>query len=460
MNRPVVIYNCYIATVNHDGDEHESGYIVVEDGRISAVGGGAAPGGIEGALWIDASGRIATPGFVNAHHHLYQWVTRGMAVDSTLFSWLVELYPVWAQIDEEIEYAAARAGLYALARSGCTTSMDHHYVFPRGAGDLLGAEIKAAREIGLRFHPARGSMDLGESEGGLPPDSVVENLDDILTASDEAIDRHHDPAPDSMLRVALAPCSPFSVTRGLMSESAELARKKGVRLHTHLAETPDEDDFCRERFGCRPTEYLEELGWTGADVWLAHCVHINADEARRFGRAGTGVAHCPSSNGRLGAGIAPVRELLDAGAPVGLGVDGAASNESGEIEPEIRQALLAARYRGGPTALSVREALAMATMRGARCLGRGAEIGSIEVGKQADIALWNLEEVGYAGIGDPVAALVLGPNRPVETLLVGGNFVVEDGNIRNITSSGEREIAGDLREASVRVLARSEEARV
>lgn len=377
-------------------------------------------------------------------------------MDATLFEWLVELYPVWAGIDEEIVYAAARAGLATLALSGCASSMDHHYVFPRGVGDLLDAEVRAARELGVRFHPTRGSMDLGESDGGLPPDSVVEKLDDILAASEAAIDRYHDPSPDSMLRVALAPCSPFSVTGDLMRESAELARKKNVRLHTHLAETADEDEFCREKFGCRPVEYLESLGWIGPDVWLAHCVHINGSEAQRFGEAGAGVAHCPSSNGRLGAGIAPVRELLDAGAAVGLGVDGAASNESGELAQEMRQALLAARYRGGPTALTVRESLAMATMHGARCLGREAEIGSIEVGKQADIALWNLEEVGFAGIGDPVAALVLGPTRPVDTLIVGGEVVVEE---KRLLTADMREVAGGLKRASAKVLARSKGAK-
>ncbi len=441
--------------MNSIGEEHESGYIVIEDGEISAVGAGVAPE-VGGVRRVDASGCIATPGFVNSHHHLYQWLTRGRAVDSTLFEWLVELYPVWAGIDEEVEYAAARAGLATLAGSGCTTVVDHHYVFPRGVGDLLDAGVRAAREVGLRFNPTRGSMDLGESEGGLPPDSVVEKLDHILAASEEAVDRYHDPSPGSMLRVALAPCSPFSVTDELMKESAELAQKKGVRLHTHLAETPDEDVFCREKFGCRPVEYLEGLGWIGPDVWLAHCVHINPDEAKRFGEIGAGVAHCPSSNGRLGAGIAPVRELLDAGAAVGLGVDGGASNERGELGPELRQALLAARYRGGPTALTVRESLAMATIHGARCLGREDEIGSIEVGKRADIALWNLEEVGFAGIVDPVAALVLGPDRPVQMLIVDGEVIVEE---KQLLTADLHEVAESLKQASAKVLARSEGAK-
>jgi cytosine/adenosine deaminase-related metal-dependent hydrolase len=301
-------------------------------------------------------------------------------------------------VDEEIEFAAARAGLAALATSGCSTSMDHHYVFPRGAGDLLQVEIEAAGEIGVRFHPCRGSMDLGESRGGLPPDEVVEDRDGILAASEAAVDRFHDPSPDSMLHIALAPCSPFSVTRELMAEAAELARRRGVRLHTHLAETKDEEEFCLELFGVRPVEYLEDLGWFGDEVWLAHCVHLSGEEVHRFGETGTGVAHCPSSNGRLGAWIAPVAALVGAEAPVGLGVDGAASNEAGELAPEMRQALLAARFAGGPKALTVRQALELATIHGARCLGREGEIGSLEPGKLADVALWRLDDVRHEGI--------------------------------------------------------------
>jgi cytosine/adenosine deaminase-related metal-dependent hydrolase len=367
---------------------------------------------------------------VNCHHHLYQWATRGLAQQATLFEWLVELYPIWALIDEEIERAAARAGLGALALSGCTTTTDHHYVFPQNAGDLLAVEVEAAGEIGLRFHPCRGSMDLGRSMGGLPPDEVVEERDEILASSEEAIDRFHDPSPGSMLRIAIAPCSPFSVTRGLMVEAAQLARKRGVRLHTHLAETEDEEAFCLERFGVRPVEYLEGLGWLGEDIWFAHCVHLNEVETRRFGETGTGVAHCPSSNARLGAGISPVAQLVHAGAPVGLGADGAASNEAGELAAEMRAALQLARLAGGPAALTAREALELATIQGARCLGREAEVGSLEPGKLADVALWRVEDLGHAGISDPVAALVFGPAPHVEHLLVNGRVVVEDSQLR------------------------------
>jgi cytosine/adenosine deaminase-related metal-dependent hydrolase len=440
----LVIEGCAIATVDPDGTEHADGHLVIEGGRIAAVGAGPAPA-LDGAERIDARGCLATPGLVNCHHHLYQWATRGLAQQSTLFEWLQELYPVWARLDGEIERATARAGLAALLRSGCSTATDHHYVFPRGAGDLLAVEIDAARGLGIRFHPCRGSMDLGRSAGGLPPDEVVEDRDAILAACDAAIDAYHDPAPDSMLRIALAPCSPFSVTRELMAETAELARRRGVRLHTHLAETDDEEAFCLERFGVRPVDYLDELGWLGDDVWLAHCIHLDAGEVERFGRTRTGVAHCPSSNARLGAGIAPVAALAAAGAPVGLGVDGAASNEAGELAGELRAALLLARLAGGPRALTAREALALGTIHGARCLGREAEIGSLEPGKLADVALWRLDGVDHAGIADPVAALVLGARPLVELLLVGGEPVVADGELR---TGDVEEIARDLAAAS------------
>ncbi|HSR25212.1 MAG TPA: 8-oxoguanine deaminase, partial [Candidatus Eisenbacteria bacterium] len=422
----LLIDGCAIAAVDAAGAEHAGGHLVIEEGRIAAVGPGPAPD-IPGADRLDARGCLATPGLVNCHHHLFQWITRGLAQQATLFEWLTELYPIWAGLDAELEHDAARAALAALTLSGCTTASDHHYLFPRRGGDLLAAEVAAARQLGLRFHPCRGSMDLGRSRGGLPPDEVVEDRDEILAATEAAIDRHHDPAPDAMLRVAVAPCSPFSVTRELLRESAALARRRGVRLHTHLAETLDEEAFCRERFGCTPAQYLDELGWLAGDVWLAHCVHLETEAIRRFGATGTGVAHCPSSNGRLGAGIAPVTDLLAAGAPVGLGVDGAASNEAGQLLPEARQALLLARLRGGPAALSARRALAMATIEGARCLGRQAELGSLEPGKLADVAVWRLDGLGHAGVADPVAALGLGPPAPLELLLVGGRPGVSQG---------------------------------
>ncbi|MDG4782165.1 8-oxoguanine deaminase [Micromonospora sp. WMMD961] len=430
----ILLEGCAIATVDADGCEYEQGHILIADGRIAAVGAGsAAPLDDAGPVRrVDATGCLATPGLVNTHHHLYQWVTRGLAQQADLFGWLTELYPRWARIDEEHVSAAVGAGLAWLALSGCTTTTDHHYVFPPGTGDLFAAEVAEAGRVGLRFHPVRGSMDLGASAGGLPPDHLVEDTDAALAATAEAIDRFSDPSPDAMVRVAVGPCSPFSASEQLMREAAALARTTGVRLHTHLAETVDEEAYCRAAHGCAPAEYAERLGWLGDDVWLAHGVHLDADAIKRMAETGTGLAHCPSSNARLGAGIAPVRNLLDAGVPVGLGVDGAASQEAGQLVAELRQALLVARLRGGPTALTAREALTLATRGGARCLGRENDLGSIEKGKLADIALWRVDGLGHADIADPVAALVFGAPPPVELLLVGGRTVVEQGRLATV----------------------------
>ncbi|HYJ67820.1 MAG TPA: 8-oxoguanine deaminase [Nocardioidaceae bacterium] len=419
-----VIEGCHIVTMDDDRVEHATGHVVVEGNRIAAVGTGSAPAYPDAHI-VNGSGCLLTPGLVNTHHHLYQWVTRGQAVDGTLFEWLTTLYPVWARIDERSVGVAAQGSLAQLARTGCTTSSDHHYVFPRGGGDLLAAEIDAARTVGLRFHPCRGAMDLGESDGGLPPDSVVEDRDAALAATEAAIDRWHDPSPDAMVRIAVAPCSPFSVTPELMREAADLARRRGVLLHTHLAETTDEESYCRERFGRSSLDYAADLGWLGDDVWFAHAIHLDDAGVKRVGESRTGVAHCPSSNARLGAGIARTRELRDVGARVGLGVDGAASNEAASLLEEVRHAVLFARARGGPQALTVRDGLEMATRGGAAVLGRLGEIGSIEVGKLADLVLWRLDTLPHAGIDDPVAALVLGAPPPLELLLVDGRPVVE-----------------------------------
>jgi cytosine/adenosine deaminase-related metal-dependent hydrolase len=444
-----LIQGAHVATMDPARTEYQTGHVLVDDGHISAVGQGAAPAATAGRAdrVVDGSGCLLTPGLVNTHHHLYQWATRGLAVDETLFGWLTQLYPVWAGIDERIVNVAARGALAWLARSGCTTSTDHHYVFPRGDGDLFAAEVEAARAVGLRFHPCRGSMNLGRSRGGLPPDHVVEDLDVILADTEATIGRWHDPAPESMLRVAVAPCSPFTVTGELMRESAELARRHGVLLHTHLAETTDEEEFCRERYGRTPLEYVEDLGWLGDDVWFAHGIHFDDAAVKRIGTTGTGVAHCPSSNARLGAGIARTRELRDAGARVGLGVDGAASNEAGSLLEEARHALLFARATGGPQALTVRDALEMATRGGASVLGRADEIGSIETGKLADLALWRLDTLPHADIADPVAALVLGAPPPLELLLVQGRSVVERDEVVTVDADGlAREVAAAHRE--------------
>jgi cytosine/adenosine deaminase-related metal-dependent hydrolase len=427
-----VIEGAHLAPVA--GPDVPDGHVVCDGNRIVAVGPGPADRSTLGErpTVVDGRGCLLTPGLVNTHQHLYQWITRGLAVDATLFEWLTTLYPVWAGIDEDAVRTAALGALSRLALTGCTTSSDHHYVFPREGGDVLGAEIAAAAEVGLRFHPTRGSMDLGRSAGGLPPDEVVEDREAVLLASEAAIDRWHDPSPGSMLRIGLAPCSPFSVTAELMRDSAELARRRGVRLHTHLAETVDEEEFCRERFGCTPLEYVERLGWSGPDVWFAHAVHLGDAAVARIGATGTGVAHCPSSNARLGAGIARTRALRDAGAAVGLGVDGAASNEAGSLLEEARHALLFARLVGGPTALGVRDALELATLGGARALGRADEIGTVEVGKLADLALWRLDGLAHADVADPVAALVLGTPPPLALLLVDGRPVVRDDRMTTV----------------------------
>jgi cytosine/adenosine deaminase-related metal-dependent hydrolase len=439
-----VLDNAAVSTVDADGTEYRRGHVVIEDEQIVSVGDGPAHGDVH----IDASGCLITPGLVNTHHHLYQWATRGLAADATLFQWLVELYPIWGGLDAEITHAAASAGLARLAATGCTTVADHHYVFPRDAGDQVQALVSAAHRVGVRAHLVRGSMDRGESDGGLPPDNLVEDTEAALLGTEQAIDTYHDPAPNARIRIAAGPCSPFSVTEKLMTGAAELARRKGVRLHTHLAETLDEEKQCLAEFGCTPAEYADKLGWLGADVWMAHSVHLAPAAVRRFGATHTGAAHCPTSNGRLGTGIAPVRDLLDAGVPVGLGVDGAASNESGGLGEELHQALLQARQRGGPTALTVREALWMGTMGGARCLGRERELGSLEPGKLADLAVWDLGGLRYAGIEDPVAALVLGATPPLKLLLVGGETVVADGKLR---TADESALAGELRAASGRL---------
>ncbi|RDI54044.1 8-oxoguanine deaminase [Nocardia mexicana] len=437
----LVIDNAYIAPVV--GDEIAHGHLTAENGRITGVGAGPAPK-IEGAERIDGTGCLVTPGLVNTHHHLYQWATQGLQQDSTLFEWLTGLYRTWARIDAEVTYGAAAAGLAWLALSGTTTSTDHHYIFPKGRGDLFEAEVRAAAEVGLRFHPCRGSMDRGQSDGGLPPDEVVERTDEILTGTAETIDRYHDPSFDSMLRVAVAPCSPFSVSETLMRESAALARDKGVRLHTHLAETLDEEEHCREQMGCTPVEYMEKLGWLGDDVWFAHAVHLHDSDIRRFADTGSGSAHCPSSNGRLGAGIARVRDLLAAGAPVGLGVDGAASSELTSMAGEMRQAMLFQRAMYGPTALTARQALEMGTLGGARNLGRHTEIGSLEPGKIADIAVWRVD--GFrAAVADPVCALVFGPPPPLARLLVGGRTVVENDELRTVAQDAVARAGAEAR---------------
>jgi cytosine/adenosine deaminase-related metal-dependent hydrolase len=449
----IVVDGAHVVTMDGARSEHATGHVVVEGARVRAVGAGPAPAdALEGARRVDGSGCLVTPGLVNTHHHLYQWTTRGHAVDGTLFEWLTTLYPVWGRIDEDIVRTSATGALGWLAKTGCTTSTDHHYVFPHDGGDVLGAEIDAARAVGVRFHPTRGSMDLGQSQGGLPPDHVVEDIDAILSATETAIDTHHDPSFESMLRIGVAPCSPFSVTGKLLEEAAGLARAKGVRLHTHVCETLDEEEFCRERFNSSPVEYMDSVGWLGPDVWYAHAIHLDDASIARMAATGTGVAHCPTSNARLGAGIARTRDLRDAGVPVGLGVDGAASNEACALLEEVRHAVLFARARGGPRALTVRDGLELGTRGGARVLGREDEIGSLEPGKLADLCVWRLDTLPHAGIADPVAALVLGAPPPLDLLLVNGQPVVEHDRLVHVD---EEDVAREVAQASERLLERA-----
>jgi cytosine/adenosine deaminase-related metal-dependent hydrolase len=438
--------NAYVVTMDDAGTEHERGWVLAgSDGLVEAVGGDAEPAADER---VDLGGRLVTPGLVNTHHHLYQTLTRARAQQADLFTWLKELYPVWTGVDAESEYAAARTGLAELALSGCSTVFDHHYVFPRGRTGLVEAEIQAARELGVRLVASRGSMDLGESQGGLPPDSLVEDLDAIL-ADTEGLAVLHEPGPGAWTQIAVAPCSPFSVTKRLMTESAELARRLGLRLHTHLAETLEEEEYCRGLFGCRPVEYLDQVGWLEGDVWCAHCVHLSDDDVAAFAACGAGVAHCPTSNLRLGAGVAPVRAMLDAGVPVGLGVDGSASNERGDLFLEVKQALLVARGRGGPAALTAREALRLGTRGGAEVLGRD-DLGSLEPGKAADLACWRLDGLALAGAADPVFGLVLAGPQRVDRLYVGGEEAVRDGRL---VRADEEEIAREHRTQAARLAA-------
>ncbi|MBB4932014.1 cytosine/adenosine deaminase-related metal-dependent hydrolase [Lipingzhangella halophila] len=426
-----IIDGAYVVTVS--GAEYPEGHIVATDGRITRIGSGAAPV-VPGAARIDGRGCLATPGLVNTHHHLYQWATQGLYTDSSLFDWLVGSYEIWQGLDAASVAETTTAGAAWLALSGCSTLSDHHYIFPPGRGDIVAAEVEAARRVGIRLDLARGSMDRGRSGGGLPPDGLVETARGALEATEAAIDAHHDPSAEAMTRLAVAPCSPFSVSRELMTGAAELARAKGVRLHTHLAETASEEEQCRAEFGCTPVEYAEKLGWLGSDVWLAHAVHLSDDAIARVAGTGTSIAHCPTSNARLGAGICRVPELLAAGVNVGLGVDGPASSELTPLSGEMHQAMLMARARMGPQALSARQALRLATLDGARCLGRGTELGSLETGKLADVALWRVDGPGYDVIDDPVVALVFGPPPPLERLLVGGDTVVERAELRTVSA--------------------------
>jgi cytosine/adenosine deaminase-related metal-dependent hydrolase len=424
-----------LVTMDAERREIPDGALLIEEGAITWVGTTAdlPPDAVgAGSHVIDARGKIVLPGFVNTHHHFYQTLTRVVpgAQDAVLFDWLKTLYPIWAELTPDDVFVSTQLALTELLLSGCTTSSDHHYLWPNGS--RLDDQFAAAATIGVRFHGARGSMSLGESKGGLPPDRVTEDEAAILHDSRRVVETFHDPNRFALRRVVIAPCSPFSVTPELMRESAALARSFGpamnVHLHTHLAETKDEEEFCLQRFGYRPGDYAEQLGWTGDDVWHAHCVHLNQPEVELFGRTHTGVAHCPTSNMRLASGIAPVRAMRDAGVPVGLGVDGSASNDGSHLLNEVRQCLLLQRVLGDPRAMTAREAVEIATLGGAAVLGRD-DIGSLAPGMAADVVAFDLEDLWHAGgaVHDPLAALVFCQPQPAAFALVNGKILVQDG---------------------------------
>ncbi|MAP94495.1 MAG: 8-oxoguanine deaminase [Ponticaulis sp.] len=430
MSHTLVRHARVLVTMDDAQTEISDGALVFEDGVIKAVGSSQdLEGWADGASEIiDAAGAVVTPGLVNTHHHLFQTLTRAVPAgqNALLFDWLKSLYPIWSRFRPEDMYVAAQLGLAELALSGCTMSTDHLYLYPDGV--RLEDTIEAAGTIGIRFHPTRGSMSIGESDGGLPPDSLVEKEADILNDCIRVVDAFHDPSEGAMVQVGLAPCSPFSVSRELMRDAALLAREKGVRLHTHLAENDEDIAYSLDKFGCRPGQYAEELGWVGEDVWHAHCVKLDDQEISLFGRTKTGVAHCPCSNCRLGSGIAPVRRLLDAGVPTGLGVDGSASNDAGHLLLEARQAMLLQRVENGADAFGTREALRLASRGGAEMLGR-ADCGQIAVGKRADFVIWDMTGVETAGAWDPVAALVLCAPVGVRETFVEGKAVVREGRL-------------------------------
>ncbi len=417
-----------IATMDETGRELRDAWLVVDGRRIDALGEGDPPAGPFDEV-VQARGRVMTPGLVNTHHHLYQTLFRAVpgAQEAELFDWLVFLYERWRGIHEEAVHVSTVVGCLELLLSGCTTTTDHLYLFPRGRRNLIDVEIEAAGEAGIRFHPTRGSMSLSRENGGLPPADVVQSSEEILSDSQRLVERFHDRGFGAMVRVALAPCSPFSVTPELMRDTAELARETGVLLHTHLAETKDEEEFCRERFGRRPVEYLEELEWLASDVWLAHLVNVGQDDIRRLAAADVGMAHCPSSNMLLGSGIAPTVACLEAGMRVGLAVDGSASNDTSNMIREVRQAMLLARVHGGAQAMSARTALELGTMGGARVLQRDEEIGSLAPGKCADLVLWDVRRLEYAGAADPLAGLVHCAGQYAELVMVDGVVRVREG---------------------------------
>jgi cytosine/adenosine deaminase-related metal-dependent hydrolase len=455
----LLIKNAYVVTMDDHQREIPDGGLFIRDGFIEQVGATRdLPPTADEVL--DLKGHVILPGLVNTHHHFYQTLTRAVpaAQDANLFNWLKTLYPIWARLQPDDIFVSTQTALAELALSGCTTASDHLYLFPNGS--KLDDEIAAALEIGVRLHASRGSMSLGESKGGLPPDSVVDTEENILKDSQRLIEKYHDAKPGSMTQIVLAPCSPFSVTSDLMKQSAKLAREYGVHLHTHLAETEDEEQFCQQMFGHRPVSYMQEVDWVGGDVWFAHAVWVNDEEIKVFAKHDCGVAHCPTSNMRLASGIAPVKEYRAAGVNVGLGVDGSASNDGSHLLAEVRNAMLVSRVKDGLTGYSLsndpnrklmtaREALHLGTRGGAAVLGR-ADIGSLETGKCADLFAVNLNRLPYTGMHDPVSAVVFGQSMNVDYTIVGGRFIVKDGQLVTVD---ERKLIEKHNKAAGKLLA-------
>ena len=455
----LLIKNAHLLTMDDHHTELSDGGLFIRDGFIEQVG---QTGSLhsEADEVLDLKGHVLLPGLVNTHHHFYQTLTRAVsaAQDANLFNWLKTLYPIWARLTPHDIFTSTQTALAELALSGCTTASDHLYLYPNGS--KLDDEIAAAAEVGLRLHASRGSMSLGESKGGLPPDSVVDDEESILKDSQRIIQKYHDAKPGSMVQIVLAPCSPFSVTGELMKQSAKLAREYGVHLHTHLAETEDEEQFCLEKFGHRPVGYMQEVDWIGDDVWFAHAVWVNDEEIKVFAKHNCGVAHCPTSNMRLASGIAPIKEYRAAGVNVGLGVDGSASNDGSHLLAEVRNAMLLSRVKEGITGYSLsddpnrtlmtaREALHLGTRGGAAVLGR-KDIGSLEVGKCADFFAVNLNKLGFAGMHDPVSGIVFGQPVNADYTVVGGKFVVKEGQLVTVD---ERKLIEKHNQAAKRLLA-------
>ncbi len=450
-SKRIVVKNAEaLAILGVDKPYLKDGYVLIKDGIIEEIGTGTPPQSAE--IEIDAAGKLVLPGFVNAHHHLYQTLNRAYppALNISSYDWLKMFYPLWGStLDEEAVYLGALIGMAELMLSGCTTTVDHHFVFTSNLTNAIDVEIEAAKKIGIRFEPCRGSMDLSEEEGGLPCASTTQSVEEIIRDSERLITKYHDRSFGAMIRISLGPCSLPGVTPALMKETANLARRLGVRLHTHLGGVPGERRLCQERFGLDPLDYAEEMGWLERDVWIAHGIHFQDSEIARLARAGVAIAHCPNSNMRLGDGIAPIVALRKHGVPVGLGVDGSASNDASNMLLEIRQALLLQRAVHGPSALTVRDVLWMATCGGARCLGR-EDVGTLRKGKVADLAIFNLDELNYSGAGDPLGTLVLCAPTVVETLIIGGKIVVEDHQIQTIDI---KEAKGKHKEKAKKIIA-------